>query len=252
MPLTLTCPNPSCGQLFGVLEEHVGKQVKCPKCALVITVPAPEPAVIPFAASPPPPPPPPPAPVSAGPPPAPPPPPPISAEPPPVFETEPREPREPRVKKTQQQATAFLKGIESFWESQGLGSLDRMLLFIGFGGYVLTLFSLVLPWISISFRETSVWTLGLMCCPGNLTLIMIVIATGLLLAATFAKNGKLFPYALWTAGNISLFLLLHVAAMLTAISVLGFGYYFALIGVMIAAGCFGIVSLTRLLVSLKG
>ncbi len=240
MPLTLTCPNPSCGQLFGVLEEHVGKQVKCPKCALVITVPAPEPAVIPFATSSAPPPP---APISAGTPPAPP---PISVEPPPpVFETE---PREPRTKQAQQQATAFLKGVESFWEAQGLGALDRMLLFIGLGGYLLVLLSLVLPW----FSYTSRWQLGLMACQGWMALLFIAISLSLLLAATFAKKDKLFPYALWTAGNLSVSLVLYLIALLPAAEYLVFGYYVALLGAFVAAGCFGVVSVTRMLVSLKG
>src|SRR5262249_4632173 len=37
MSITLTCP--SCGQMCAVADEHAGKQVACPRCRGVISVP---------------------------------------------------------------------------------------------------------------------------------------------------------------------------------------------------------------------
>ncbi len=40
MAITVTCPNPNCGQACSVKDEHAGMKVSCPKCGGVIQVPA--------------------------------------------------------------------------------------------------------------------------------------------------------------------------------------------------------------------
>jgi hypothetical protein len=39
MPITFNCP---CGKTLRVPDEHAGRRAKCPACAAVVTVPAPE------------------------------------------------------------------------------------------------------------------------------------------------------------------------------------------------------------------
>ena len=54
MPITVTCPNASCGQVCAVQDQHAGKQVRCPKCGGVIQVPGGAAPANPVTASPPP------------------------------------------------------------------------------------------------------------------------------------------------------------------------------------------------------
>src|SRR5262249_29471590 len=142
MSITLTCP--SCGQMCAVADEHAGKQVACPRCRGVISVPAA--ATAPTGTAP-----------VAGTAPAasvgtplgiPPPPPPTagssplafeSAQPPPPSAPSPGTPPAPPLR-------GALAGLDDAAKALGLDQFSKILLFAGWGCLCLLALTTLLPW----------------------------------------------------------------------------------------------------------
>lgn len=51
MAIKVQCPNPGCGKVFSVKEEHAGRKAKCPGCASPLIIPSPEAGTFDFGSS---------------------------------------------------------------------------------------------------------------------------------------------------------------------------------------------------------
>jgi hypothetical protein len=227
MPITLTCP--SCGQPCAVKEEYAGMQVRCPRCPGVITVPAtgavpvataaivePEDADVPVAMS---------APV----------PPPIRAE---------------------SAAASFVNKATGFLAANGVTGVNQILLLVGLGCLALFLITILLPWspslasffppgfdgagkFEVSFGST----LGIARGDGLLYFFLTLAITFLLVFVILLNWSKLFSYSLWTTSNWSIFVALHL---LLNVRYAAWGLIMALVVMLVAAGCLGVVVFSRL------
>lgn len=50
MAIKVQCPNPTCGKVFSVKEEHAGRKAKCPGCSSPLIIPTPEAGAFDFGA----------------------------------------------------------------------------------------------------------------------------------------------------------------------------------------------------------
>ena len=246
MSITLTCPG--CGQMCAVADEHAGKQVACPRCRGVISVPAAgSPPAPPAAISPA-------APVSAAPPsPSPPstspfafesaPPPPPSGSPPPMPGSSPP-PAPP--------ARGPLAGLDDAARALGLDQFSKILVYAGWGCLCLLALSTLLPWRTFaSFRSLedlnlpnlsnlNVSSLGVSESGGLMTLFF-TLEVGFLLAFSFflGKSQQFFQLGLWAAAwwgaHSVLWRFIDVIHMGRGA---GWGLYLALVASLGVAGAF--------------
>src|SRR5262245_11595085 len=199
MSITLTCP--SCGQMCAVADEHAGKQVACPRCRGVISVPAgtatatpgagtpvaaPVPGA-PVAAS---------TPASAG------------ASAPFAFEGAPpaSHPPTPPVAP----ARKALAALDDAARALGLDEFNKILLYAGWGCLCLLALTTLFPWMSFTLPRleasesnvsvVSIGRLGVSHSGGLMTLLFTLEVAFLLVFAFFlGKSQQFFQIALWAA-----------------------------------------------------
>jgi hypothetical protein len=219
MSITLTCP--SCGKQCAVKEEHAGTQVRCPNCPAVITVPAAGAAA------------------------------PVLLEPEAVPVTSP--PPMPGAPG----GAAFLDKVNAFLAANGVGGINRILLFVGVGCLAFFLITLFLPWTP-SFRGVSGdipgfgkvelagpsvgGLFGIQLPQGLLYFFLTLGVTFLLVFVVLMEWSSLFAYSLWTASNYSILVALHL---LVEVRVAGWGKIISLLVMLAAAATLGIVAFSK-------
>jgi len=218
MPLTLTCP--SCGKQCSVKDEHAGTQVRCPNCPAVITVPATGVA----------------APVL------------LDADAVPVT-SPPPVPGAPG-------GAAFLDKVNAFLAANGVGGLNRMLLFVGMGCLAFFWLTIFLPWTPsiprVEFGGVTVGgggsSLGIMHADGLLYFFLTLGIVFLVGFVVLMEWSSLFAYSLWTASNYAIFVALHL---LLRVHFAGWGLILALLAMLAAAATLGIVAFSKVLTKTK-
>lgn len=212
MSITLTCP--SCGKQCSVKDEHAGTQVRCPNCPAVISVPAPGAAA------------------------------PVLLEPEAIPVTSP-----PPVPGAPAGA-AFLDKVNAFLAANGVGGLNRMLLFVGMGCLAFFWLTIFLPWTSIprvDFGGVSVGgggsSFGIMQAEGLLYFFLTLAIIFLLGFVVLMEWSSLFTYSLWTASNYAIFVALHL--LLRVGHFAGWGLILALLAMLAAAATLGIVAFSK-------
>ncbi|MBI3410602.1 MAG: hypothetical protein HY040_19875 [Planctomycetes bacterium] len=196
MSITLTCP--SCSQMCAVADEHAGKQVACPRCRGVISVPAA--GTVPAGTVPA-------APVNI-----PPLPPPAAATSPFAFESAPPAPppSAPGAPPAPP-ARGALAGLDDAARALGLDQFSKILVYAGWGCLCLLALTTLLPWRA-SFRvgtedlalnlppQLNTGSLGVSDSGGLMTLFF-TLEIGFLLVFSFflGKSQQFFQLGLWAA-----------------------------------------------------
>jgi hypothetical protein len=214
MPITLTCP--SCGQQCAVKEEYAGMQVRCPRCPGVISVPAAVPAVVIADAEP----------VAAM---------PATSAPPPI-------PEMPRA----QGGPAFMDNVTRFLAANGVSGINFILFLVGLGCMALFLITVLFPWVGVSGGGFSFLRLGIQISFGIIEFLLVLAVLFLLVFVVLMGWSKLFDYCLWTASNLSVFIALHLLAMIGGAA---WGMIISLVVMFAAAATLGIVALTKVFAS---
>lgn len=204
MSITLTCP--SCGQMCAVADEHAGKQVACPRCRGVISVPAagtapagtPPAGIVPAGTIPS-------VPMS--------PPPPAAANSPFAFESAPSAPppSAPGAAPPAPPARGALAGLDDAARALGLDQFSKILVYAGWGCLCLLALTTLLPWrasIRIGIEDLSAslppqlstGSLGVSESGGLMTLFF-TLEIGFLLVFSFflGKSQQFFQLGLWAA-----------------------------------------------------
>ena len=216
MPITVTCPNPSCGQVCAVQDQYAGMQVSCPKCQTVFGVPA---AAAPVA--------------------------PVAAVPPPVSMGAPGAPMGP----------GFGGVMDNVARLAG-DPLSKTLLLAGLGCMAGIILFVFLPWVSFGFSGNvggkgisiggfsvsgiSIWW-------GVVTLLLTLGVAGFVAATIFMNRADLFQISILVAAGWSgLLALWRLINVIEAGSLSGIGLYLSLLASLGAAGTFGFMAFQRL------
>ncbi|MCS7046244.1 MAG: hypothetical protein NZO58_07800 [Gemmataceae bacterium] len=214
MPITLTCP--TCAKPCAVRDEYAGMQVRCPSCSAIINVPAP--SITPLPAVP------------------------LPATPEAARPTEYQGTTAPPPPPS---GPSFADKLLKFLAAHGVNQTQFILLLVGIGCMGLFLIAVLLPWFRLPIPAVS--RLGIQT---GIGLVEFLLVLGVLFLLTFVillEWHKLFDYALWTASNLSMFIVLHLLALIgDGASV---GLILALVAMSVAAGTLATVTFPRVFVA---